>query len=98
MSIDSISKDAKIVPLPMASARKQTNGGPVNPRKGDDDVRISEASHEFLRIRRLVDALPDVRLDRVNHLAKSIDQGTYNISGERIAEAIIDKHLIDFKG
>ena len=40
---------------------------------------------------------PDVRLDRVNQLAKAIDSGTYDVKGEQIAEAIIQKNLIDLK-
>ena len=61
-------------------------------------MQISEHSREFLRIRQLVDAQPDVRLNRVNQLAKAIDSGTYNVKGEQIAEAIIRKNLIDLKG
>jgi anti-sigma28 factor (negative regulator of flagellin synthesis) len=51
----------------------------------------------FVEIRKLVDALPDVRLDRVNQLAKAIDEGTYDVKGHEIADAIIRKNLIDFE-
>jgi anti-sigma28 factor (negative regulator of flagellin synthesis) len=44
-----------------------------------------------------VDAQPDVRLDRVNKLAKAIDSGIYDVKAEQIAEAIIQKNLIDLK-
>jgi flagellar biosynthesis anti-sigma factor FlgM len=64
--------------------------------KSQDDVDFSDQSMEFLRIRNLVDSLPDFRLDRVNQLAKAIDEGTYHPTGQQIADAIIRKHLIDF--
>jgi flagellar biosynthesis anti-sigma factor FlgM len=65
--------------------------------KGQDDVGFSEMTKRFVEIRRLVDSLPDVRLDRVNQLAKAIDEGTYEVKGDEIADAIIRKNLIDFE-
>jgi len=61
------------------------------------DAQISERDEEILRIRQMINALPDVRLDRINKLAKAIDSGTYDVKGEQIAEAIIQKNLIDPK-
>jgi flagellar biosynthesis anti-sigma factor FlgM len=66
-------------------------------KKSQDDVQFSDKSQEFLRIRRLVDSLPDFRIERVNQLAKTIDEGTYEVSSIRIADAIIRKNLIDFE-
>jgi len=65
--------------------------------QGRDNVGFSEMTQKFVEIRRLVDSLPDVRLDRVNQLAKAIDEGTYEVKGEEIADAIIRKNLIDFE-
>jgi len=62
-----------------------------------DEVKFSDRSREFLRIRRLVDTQPDFRLDRVNQLAKAINGGTYSVTGTQIADAIIRKNLIDFE-
>ena len=66
------------------------------PAKSDeDDVQVSAKAQEFLRVKKLVDSLPDVRIDRINELAKAIDAGTYNPRAEVIASALIDKHTID---
>jgi negative regulator of flagellin synthesis FlgM len=98
MPIDGIKHDARPGPV-LLEARSYrasgSNGKASSPQS--DDVQISEYSREFFRIRQLVDAQPDVRLDRVNQLAKAIDSGTYDVKGEQIAEAIIEKNLIDFE-
>jgi len=66
------------------------------PAKADEDcVQVSAKAQEILRVKELVDSLPDVRIDRVNELSKAIDAGTYHPSAEELASALIDKHMID---
>ena len=100
MPIDRINQDARPGPVLFSSKSYHASGsnGKAAPSPARDIVQISERSQELLRIRQLVDAQPDVRLDRVNKLAKAIDSGTYDVKGEQIAEAIIQKNLIDLKG
>ena len=100
MPIDGINYGARPRPVLYAAKNRNASGGngKAGPSPEPDNVQISERSQEFLRIRQLVDAQPDVRLDRVNKLAKAIDSGTYDVKAEHIAEAIIDKNLIDLKG
>ena len=99
MPIDGISYDARPGPVLYAAKSSHSSGsnGKAAASPGREVVQISAHSQEFSRIRRLVDAQPDVRLDRVNKLAKAIDSGTYHVKGEQIAEAIIQKNLIDLK-
>ncbi|MEW5978203.1 MAG: flagellar biosynthesis anti-sigma factor FlgM [Acidobacteriota bacterium] len=99
MSVDGIDKG---VPAGSVQFRVES-GSPANgrghkaqPAGRADQLNLSEKSIEFFRIRQLVDQLPDVRLEKVNQLAKAIDEGTYNVTGEQIAEALIQKHLVDF--
>jgi flagellar biosynthesis anti-sigma factor FlgM len=61
------------------------------------EVESSRKNRQFQQIRKMVDAVPDVRLEKVNHLAKAIDAGTYNVSGQKVADALIQKHLVDLK-
>ena len=99
MPIDGINYDARPGPVLYAAKSGHSSGsnGKAAASPERDVVQISERSQEFYRIRQLVDAQPDVRLDRVNKLAKAIDSGTYNVKSEQIAEAIIQKNLIDFE-
>jgi flagellar biosynthesis anti-sigma factor FlgM len=71
--------------------------GNIALKKALDNVEISDKSKEFLRIRSLVDSLPDFRLERVNQLAKTINEGTYDVTSVQIADAIIRKNLTDFE-
>ena len=99
MPIDGINYGVRPQPILYAAKGSHSSGsdGKAKTSPERDVVQISERSQEFYRIRQLVDEQPDVRLDRVNKLAKAIDSGTYNVKSEQIAEAIIQKNLIDFE-
>ena len=99
MPIDGINYGARLGPVLYAAKSSHSSGsnGKAAASPSRDVVQISERSEEFSRIRQLVDAQPDVRLDLVNKLAKAIYSGTYDVKGEQIAEAIIQKNLIDLK-
>jgi anti-sigma28 factor (negative regulator of flagellin synthesis) len=79
--------------------KDSANLKPISPQKSQaqHELGFLEMTKKFVEIRKLVDSLPDVRLDRVNQLAKAIDEGSYDVKGEEIADAIIRKNLIDFE-
>ncbi len=100
MAFDGISPG----PLPVAiqfkadpSLPARGKNGNVVLKKSQDNVEFSDRTKELLRIRTLVDSMPDFRLERVNQIAKSIDEGTYSVSNIQIADALIRKNLIDFE-
>jgi negative regulator of flagellin synthesis FlgM len=101
MPVDGINDNGKLGPVALTVVKsRQDNGNSSKTAaaREHDSVQISDWTQEFLRIRRLVDDFPDVRLERVNQLARAIDEGTYNVKGEQIAQAIIQKHQIDLEG
>jgi anti-sigma28 factor (negative regulator of flagellin synthesis) len=51
---------------------------------------------EFIRIRQLINNLPELRVDRIRQLTKAIDEGTYHVSSQKIAEAIIQKNFYNY--
>ena len=59
----------------------------------EDSVELSSQTQEYLRIRKLVDALPNVRQEKVEQLKQEISNGTYNVPASDIAEAILDEWI-----
>jgi negative regulator of flagellin synthesis FlgM len=59
----------------------------------EDSVELSSETLEFSRLRKLVDATPDIRHERVEQLKQEIAQGTYNVPASHIAEAILDEWM-----
>jgi negative regulator of flagellin synthesis FlgM len=58
-------------------------------------VEVSSTAQEVQQIKKLINQLPDVRQDRVQALKAQIESGTYQVSGEDIADLIIRRTLAD---
>ena len=60
-----------------------------------DRVQISDRAKEMQRIKALADE-PDVaREKRIEQISRSVDAGTYSISGKQVADALIRQTLTD---
>jgi negative regulator of flagellin synthesis FlgM len=58
-------------------------------------VDVSPTAQEVNQIRQHINRLPDVREDRVRALKEQIENGTYQVSGQEIADLIIRRALAD---
>ena len=59
------------------------------------DVNLSSAARDVQLAKKAVSAVPDVRADRVAALKAQVENGTYHVSGEQIADLIIRRALAD---
>lgn len=60
-----------------------------------DTVNISDAAKEIQEVRRELDNIPDVRADKVEQLKNQIEDGTYEIKSEEIAEKMLKDSLLN---
>ena len=58
-------------------------------------VDISDNAQEVRRIAELIKQLPDVREDRVQELKAQVENGTYHVSSDDIADLMIRRALAD---
>lgn len=72
-----------------AAGESQPKADPERVRSSSDSVEISERSRELARARQAVDAAPDVRADKVAAIKKSIEDGTYSVSPEMLAQKLL---------
>jgi negative regulator of flagellin synthesis FlgM len=61
----------------------------------EEKVSLSSAAKEVQQVKSAIEALPDVRTEKVAQLKDRIEAGTYNVSGEKIAEKMIGDSLLD---
>ncbi len=81
-----------------AAARRAERAASETPYKADqertrpasDTVEISDRSRELARARQAVDAAPDVRSDKVAGIKKRIEDGTYSVSPQLLAQKLLD--------
>ena len=60
-----------------------------------DTVNISDAAKEIQEVRKELDNIPDVRADKVEQLKNQIENGTYEIKSEEIAEKMLKDSLLN---
>lgn len=51
-----------------------------------DNFNVSDEARDFQTVLKAVSSTPEIREDKVNAIKKQIDNGTYNVSAEDIAE------------
>ena len=54
-----------------------------------DEVTVSSRAEEILKARQAYDQLPEVREDRVESIRQRIQDGTYQLSNDQIARAVL---------
>ena len=60
-----------------------------------DTVVLSDAAQRIQEARKQLDALPDVREDKVAQLKQQIENGTYEIDAEKIADKMLKDSLLN---
>jgi negative regulator of flagellin synthesis FlgM len=61
----------------------------------EEKVSLSTKGMDIQQARKAINDLPDVRTEKVEDLRNQIEQGTYHVNGEDIAEKMIGESLID---
>ena len=68
---------------------------PKEPAPTQDRVALSDQARTVHEIRQAVDKAPEVRQERVEEVKAALQQGTYNVRGEAVADRMLRQHLVD---
>lgn len=60
-----------------------------------DQVSLSGAAKELIKLKETVNSMPDVRADKVEALKNSIASGSYNVKGNDVAGKLIRSSIVD---
>lgn len=60
-----------------------------------EQVSISARAKDIQQARNIIAATPDLREDKVRELKAQLDQGTYKIDTDKLAEIMVTESLID---
>lgn len=69
--------------------QSKTDPSQVGTSSSGDSVEISAESRTLSRARQAVDSAPDVRADKVAEIKKRIEDGTYSVSPEALAQKLL---------
>lgn len=60
-----------------------------------DEINLSTQAQVVQTARQVIDGLPDVRAEKVAQIKEAVKCGSYNISGEDVAEKMVGRTLVD---
>ena len=60
-----------------------------------DTVNISDTAKEIQEVRKQLDAIPDVRTEKVEQLKNQVENGTYEVKSEEIADKMLREALFN---
>ncbi len=77
-----------------APVRGPEGAGGVESAKGGGgadapSLAISERGKQIAEAKRALDALPDIRAEKVAPIQEALDQGTYDVPGEQVADKMV---------
>ncbi len=62
---------------------------------GSDKVELSKEGREFILAMEAISKTSDIRAEKVNDIRRRIEKGTYFVEGEKVAEKIFERILVD---
>lgn len=63
--------------------------------KSEEKVDLSTKAKEIQQAKVEVSKLPDVREEKVQEIKTQVEKGTYNVSGEQIANKMVGETIVD---
>lgn len=60
-----------------------------------EKVQLSSRAKDIQQIKQIVDQASDLREDKIRELKSRIDNGSYLVNAEKVAEKIVGESLID---
>ncbi|UQZ89291.1 flagellar biosynthesis anti-sigma factor FlgM [Deltaproteobacteria bacterium Smac51] len=90
-----INKETKVTGDPREKAAQNNSEAPRAEEAKNDVVQLSDRSRMAARATELATTAPDVRTDKVEDLRTRINAGTYNISGQTVADSMLRKSITE---
>ncbi len=74
---------------PAARVRDTSSGRTQPESAATADVRITDAARRLATLEGIIDAIPEVNAARVADVSRAIDQGTFQVQADRIAQKLL---------
>jgi negative regulator of flagellin synthesis FlgM len=76
----------------VANSDQQTTTTAVKP---EEKVDLSTKAKDIQQAQNALSSVPDVREQKVAEIKSQVQQGTYNVSGEKIAGKMVGESIVD---
>jgi negative regulator of flagellin synthesis FlgM len=88
-----LDKNVQRLESPQPPEKSVKGGGEAH--SDSDRLELSVRSQEISHLNDLIRSVPDIREAKVEQVRRELENGTYNVKAEKIAEKIIGGNLLD---
>jgi negative regulator of flagellin synthesis FlgM len=92
---DSVNIEAYVNQVQDKDKVQATSGKVEKQQTKTDTVVLSDAAKRIQEAKKQLDALPDIREDKVAQLKEQVENGTYEIDAEKIADKMLKDTLLN---
>ncbi len=76
-------------------AKGSLNESSSTPARSGASIDISDAARLMKQASDIAHSVPDIRADKVAELKKRISEGNYQVESSKIADKLVDEHLLN---
>ena len=80
---------------PLQSEKNQPGSNISSPDAGADRVELSPQSRDMKKIHEILATTPEVRTEKVTALKKALEEGTYQVKTEDIADKMVQEMALE---
>ncbi len=88
MRIDAYNKITQIFQTNNTMKTTKTTG-----TSAKDHVEISRAGKDYQVAKQALAHVEDIRMDKVNDIKRRMESGTYNVTGEEVANKLVENYF-----
>ena len=88
-------RDAYVKQISQQQKEDAASKSGVKPVEKADTVKISEEARELQETQKVMENMPDVRVEKVAKIKNQIENGTYEVKSGEIAEKMVKDSLLN---
>ena len=88
-------RDAYVKQISQQQKEDAASKSGVKPVEKADTVKISEEARELQETQKVMENMPDVRVEKVAKIKNQIENGTYEVKSGKIAEKMVKDSLLN---
>jgi negative regulator of flagellin synthesis FlgM len=88
-------RDAYVKQISQQQKKDAASKPGVKPVEKADTVKISDEARELQETQKVMENIPDVRVEKVADIKNKIENGTYEIKSGKIAENMVKDSLLN---
>ena len=89
----SIGGTAPITGVTRSSSQDKVEKNTSSVLPKNDDVELSASSREVDKAKSLLEAMPDIRAEKVQEIKPLVENGSYKVASARVAKKMVDSAL-----